>query len=80
MAAQKLTRSRLIQILVMLIILISAFVWRTLDYPTKGDESTNHSTDHISTSLDESSANKTSTELSDPNQKSCQNDPHCEMN
>ncbi|KAE8178417.1 hypothetical protein [Photobacterium carnosum] len=32
MAAQKLTRGRLIQIIILMIILISAFVWRTVTY------------------------------------------------
>ncbi|OBU29227.1 hypothetical protein C0Z01_09545 [Photobacterium kishitanii] len=32
MAAQKLTRGRLIQIIVLMIILITAFVWRTVTY------------------------------------------------
>lgn len=35
MAAQKLTRGRLIQIIVLMIILISAFVWRTVTYQPK---------------------------------------------
>ena len=32
MAAEKLTKKRLIQIIIMLIILVSAFVWRYLLY------------------------------------------------
>ena len=32
MAAQKLTRGRLIQIIILMIILISAFIWRTITY------------------------------------------------
>ncbi len=32
MAAQKLTRARLVQIIVMMILLITAFIWRTLEY------------------------------------------------
>ena len=32
MAAQKLTKGRLVQIIVMLIILIAAFTWRTVTY------------------------------------------------
>ena len=35
MAAQKLTRGRLIQIIILIIILISAFVWRTVTYKSK---------------------------------------------
>ena len=35
MAAQKLTRGRLIQIIILMIILISAFVWRTVTYKSK---------------------------------------------
>ncbi|WP_297483733.1 hypothetical protein [uncultured Photobacterium sp.] len=44
MAAQKLTRGRLIQIIVLMIILVSAFVWRTVTYqpkiPTKAQTTT----------------------------------------
>ncbi|MEC6797389.1 hypothetical protein VXS03_10015 [Photobacterium sp. S4TG1] len=44
MAAQKLTRGRLIQIIVLMIILITAFVWRTVTYqpkvPTQVQETT----------------------------------------
>jgi len=32
MAAEKLTKSRLIQIIVLMAVLISAFVWRTVTY------------------------------------------------
>lgn len=35
MAAQKLTRERLIQIIILMIILVSAFVWRTVTYQVK---------------------------------------------
>lgn len=35
MAAQKLTRGRLIQIIILMIILISAFTWRTVTYESK---------------------------------------------
>ncbi|MEH0760127.1 hypothetical protein H4F20_10535 [Vibrio sp. 16] len=33
MAAEKLTRGRFVQIIIMLTILIAAFIWRTVDHP-----------------------------------------------
>lgn len=39
MAAEKLTRGRLIQIIVLMIVLISAFIWRTVTYTSpKGED------------------------------------------
>ncbi|MCG3863453.1 MULTISPECIES: hypothetical protein [unclassified Photobacterium] len=38
MAAEKLTRGRLIQIVVLMTILISAFIWRTVTYTNSEDE------------------------------------------
>ncbi|EAR53265.1 hypothetical protein SKA34_13965 [Photobacterium sp. SKA34] len=43
MAAEKLTRGRLIQIIVLMTILISAFVWRTVTYTSsESDDGTNN--------------------------------------
>ena len=38
MAAEKLTRGRLIQIIVLMTILISAFIWRTVTYTSPEGE------------------------------------------
>lgn len=46
MAAQKLTRARLIQILVMMAILIAAFVWRTVNYQADADSIPSEPTKH----------------------------------
>lgn len=37
MAAEKLTRARLIQIIIMMVVLVSAFIWRTLDYTSESE-------------------------------------------
>ncbi len=38
MAAEKLTSARLIQIIIMMTLLVTAFVWRTLDYQDAEDQ------------------------------------------